>query len=265
MKREVHRLLALTMAVILSLSAFDSSAATKKDSKEESPKVTATQGKNAANNGAAKKASPANPAAKKPAAKKPVKVVEEKELSKFAENFRWGFHNGAIFSHMAVDTKVRVSYVAGIFGELAINDKWAFVAEAQYSDQGAQVYVLKDDGVTKYRHFNSLKYVNVPLMFQYNIYKRFNIKFGIQGEYLVSAKYKWRNMTRFESWIIEEGYNSFDVGIPVALSYNFPSGIFFEGRFAYGLTVITCETSNPLDIMPDYRNRASTLTIGYKF
>ncbi len=197
--------------------------------------------------------------------KEPKQPKEDKGPSKFSQNFTWGFSGGANFSNMAEDTKVRVSFVGGLFAEYALGEKWALVLEGQYSDQGAQVYVLKQDGMVKYRHFNGLKYINVPIMAQWNIHNRFNLKFGVQGGYLMSAKYKWRKMTRFESWIIEDGYTDYDIAIPVALTYNFPSGIYFEGRYTHGLTTITTETANPLDQMPDYKNRTYSLSIGYKF
>ncbi len=280
MKRKVYLTLVFTLALFVSSYANSSDDAALKSElmqpaselfDESIPQLAQGGGGNGGGGGGQRpgggnnqQAGANGPAAKKPAAiKEP--AAPAKEPSAFAQKFDYGFYAGSNFSFLSEGTHVRVSFVGGIFGQYEINDKLDVVLEAAYSDQGAQVYVLKEDGMTKYRHFTGLKYLNVPLMLQYNVYGHFNLKLGFQAGYLMRAKYLWRKMTRFETWTIEEGYNKFDYAIPIALSYHFDSGIYFEGRYTHGLTTITCLTSNPLDVLPDYKNRNFSLTIGYKF
>ena len=83
--------------------------------------------------------------------------------------------------------------------------------------------------------------------------KGFALKIGLQPGFLVNAK--------AESVDNKDAFESFNLSMPIGLSYEFKNGITLDLRGTPGLTAINKNSSS------DYKLRSdcSTLTIGYKF
>jgi hypothetical protein len=83
--------------------------------------------------------------------------------------------------------------------------------------------------------------------------KSFALKIGLQPGFLVNAK--------AESVDNKDAFESFNLSMPIGLSYEFKNGITLDLRGTPGLTAINKNSSS------DYKLRSdcSTLTIGYKF
>lgn len=90
-------------------------------------------------------------------------------------------------------------------------------------------------------------------MVNFYVAKGFALKIGLQPGFLVNAK--------AESVDNKDAFESFNLSMPIGLSYEFKNGITLDLRGTPGLTAINKNSSS------DYKLRSdcSTLTIGYKF
>ena len=90
-------------------------------------------------------------------------------------------------------------------------------------------------------------------MVNFYVAKGFALKIGLQPGILVNAK--------AESVDNKDAFESFNLSMPIGLSYEFKNGITLDLRGTPGLTAINKNSSS------DYKLRSdcSTLTIGYKF
>jgi hypothetical protein len=96
-------------------------------------------------------------------------------------------------------------------------------------------------------------YINIPVLANFYVAKGFALKIGLQPGFLVNAK--------AESVDNKDAFESFNLSMPIGLSYEFKNGITLDLRGTPGLTAINKNSSS------DYKLRSdcSTLTIGYKF
>ena len=115
-------------------------------------------------------------------------------------------------------------------------------AGLMYCQQG---WESKNGGVTATQ---KLDYINIPILANFYVAKGFALKIGLQPGFLVSADNK-------------DAFESFNLSMPIGLSYEFKNGITLDLRGTPGLTAINKNSSS------DYKLRSdcSTLTIGYKF
>ncbi len=109
-------------------------------------------------------------------------------------------------------------------------------------------------------------YINVPVTANLYILDGFALKTGVQFSYLMSANLKGDfitdGMTESLDESCKDGFNKFDLSIPVGLSYEFDNHIVLDARYNIGVTKVNKEED------PDYkdgRNLSFVLTVGYKF
>lgn len=136
---------------------------------------------------------------------------------------------------------------------------------AGFSDYRAEVggvYAgIKDSGV-------ELWYLNVPIVVNYYVAKRFALKVGIQPEFCTSAKQKitsYNNTTGREVSTTEEtkiDKKTFGLSIPVGASYAFGDKWVLDFRYNIGLTKVF---NTEIDNVKDAKNSVFMLTFGYKF
>ena len=138
------------------------------------------------------------------------------------------------------DSKTKVGLVAGVEAEYGIAEKFGLQFGVLYSMQGDKPKV--GSGSEK------LDYINIPILANFYVAKGFALKIGLQPGFLVSADNK-------------DAFESFNLSMPIGLSYEFKNGITLDLRGTPGLTAINKNSSS------DYKLRSdcSTLTIGYKF
>src|SRR5690606_37137083 len=133
----------------------------------------------------------------------------------------------------------------GFLAEVIISDKASFQPELLYSGQG---YVGEE---TK-KKFN---YINVPLLLKYYVADNISIEAGPQVGFLINSIERGNNgNTDFED------QNVVDFGVSIGLGYEFPSGIFFQGRYNLGLTNIN--GSDDSDKF-SYSNSVFQISVGY--
>jgi hypothetical protein len=174
------------------------------------------------------------------------------QASKREEGIKLGFKSGLnvsnfMSSDIEEDMAFRTSIHIGFLAEVIISDKASFQPELLYSGQG---YVGEE---TK-KKFN---YINVPLLLKYYVADNISIEAGPQVGFLINSIERGNNgNTDFED------QNIVDFGVNIGLGYEFPSGIFFQGRYNLGLTNIN--GSDDSDKF-SYSNSVFQISVGYMF
>ncbi len=161
----------------------------------------------------------------------------------------------------AKNTKMKIGLVAGAEFGYQVTDPLVFTAGALVSMQGANgkdTDIEKDASVT-------LTYLNIPILANYQIVPGLCVKAGIQPGFLLSQKSKSKGLIN-GSWMdlentSKEGFNKFDLSIPLGLSYEI-SDFVIDARYNLGLTKIY-KSSDGHDAAK-IKNSVIMLTVGYK-
>ena len=164
----------------------------------------------------------------------------------FGQNMKFGIKGGLQSANLSGDghqnRDPRLGVFFGGFGQKAIQSKVMFQPELLFSLQGAE-YDYFEENI-------NLWYLNVPLMFKFNVVSGFNLEAGPQLGFLLSAS--------ADDEHISDDYNPLDLGLNFGASYNFTSQ--FEGgiRYCVGLT-------DAYDGRGDAYNRTLQFSVGYRF
>jgi hypothetical protein len=147
------------------------------------------------------------------------------------------------------DFDPRLGYHFGVLTHIHLADKFALQPEVIYSAQGARFRSNNDIDLR-------LKYVNVPVLFQYMFGDGFRLEAGPQLGILAIAKTEFGN-TQVD---VKDDFQAVDVGLAAGVSYVAPTiGLGFDLRYNQGLTPIN-------DSGPDnYYNSGLQLGIFYLF
>ena len=139
------------------------------------------------------------------------------------------------------DGDAKVGLAAGAELGYQLNESFAVTAGAIYSMQGA-----KSEGVKL-----NLDYINIPILANYYITKGLAVKAGIQPAFKVKSEAKADVVS-----VDMDGFKSFDLSIPVGLSYEI-SDFVIDARYNWGMTKV-------LEGF-DSKNTVFQFTVGYKF
>ena len=139
------------------------------------------------------------------------------------------------------DCDAKVGLAAGAELGYQLNESFAVTAGAIYSMQGA-----KSEGVKM-----NLDYINIPILANYYITKGLAVKAGIQPAFKVKSEAKADVVS-----VDMDGFKSFDLSIPVGLSYEV-SDFVIDARYNWGMTKV-------LEGF-DSKNTVFQFTVGYKF
>ena len=135
----------------------------------------------------------------------------------------------------------KVGLAAGAELGYQLNESFAVTAGAIYSMQGA-----KNDGYKL-----NLDYINIPILANYYITKGLAVKAGIQPAFKVKSEAKVDVVS-----VDMDGFKSFDLSIPVGLSYEI-SDFVIDARYNWGISKV-------LEGF-DSKNTVFQFTVGYKF
>lgn len=150
-------------------------------------------------------------------------------------------------------SRSRAGYYFGVNYGMELSDKFTFVPELIYSSQGAKINSKPYIGKAALR----LTYINLPMMFKFNLVENFSLDFGPQIGLNIIEKAVVDGKTYDLNEIgIKGDINKFDVAISVGATYSF-CNFFIDGRYNYGLTKFES----------DFKayNRIFQLGMGYKF
>lgn len=142
------------------------------------------------------------------------------------------------------NNEARVGLAVGAEAEYYTSTNWfTLSAGAMYMQQG---WGWKNSSSEK------LDYINIPVLANFYVAKGFALKVGLQPGFLVNAKVDGVN--------VKDAYNTFNLSLPIGLSYEFKNGITLDLRGAAGLTNILKNSGST-----KWYNDGGMLTIGYKF
>jgi len=158
-------------------------------------------------------------------------------------------------------------FVLGLEAEYGIEEKISVAAGLLYSRQGTdfgevKVYGNPDGSVSegwdKYQY--NLGYLNIPIVANFYFAKGFAIKAGIQPGFLLSAKEKVDGVGNTKSIDIDRKDNckSFDLSIPLGLSYEYEKAV-FDLRYNLGVSKVFKDGDEKS------KNSVIQFTVGYKF
>ena len=155
----------------------------------------------------------------------------------------------------------------GMFGgelEYALKEKVSLAAGLNFDMQG---YSIGDtDGIKDWHTHIGIaffvqelvKHLAVPVVVNYYLYKGLAVKVGLQPGLLLSANESYKENGDKHDTRVTSHYNSFDLSIPIGLSYEF-SRVVIDARYLLGLTKVNKGGDNTC------RNSVILITTGYKF
>lgn len=163
--------------------------------------------------------------------------------------FGYGVKAGVNLSNLTKDGKgdSKVGFTGGVFADYRFSKLFALSADVLYSRQGNK---LEGDKTTSDN-------LNIPILANFYIVKGLAVKAGVQPGFLLAA-----NMTEDgEKTDIKSDTKTFDLSVPVGLSYTFNFGLILDARYNIGVTNIA--KSNELNGKAN--NSVWTLTAGWRF
>jgi opacity protein-like surface antigen len=139
------------------------------------------------------------------------------------------------------NNEARTGLVVGAEGEYYTTTPWLSVSAALlYQQQG---WKIKGYGADK------VDFINIPVLANFYVAKGFALKIGLQPGFVVSADKG-----------IKDDCNTFNLALPVGLSYEFKNGITLDLRGVASMTNLIKNGDN----MKWYAD-GGMLTVGYKF
>lgn len=175
----------------------------------------------------------------------------------------WGVKAGLLYSNNLSkkadfdigNKKYKLGYQFGIYSSTHIIGKLNFTTELLYSNKGIADDYIQDD--------LQLNYLNLPLLFDYQLTDYLTLQFGPELGYLLKAD----NSMDFLGLEI---YNKrFEFGVTAGVQTTILDNLDLGIRYAYGLTstidYIGGLLSPSLEEILNYKNRSVQLSIGYRF
>ena len=181
----------------------------------------------------------------------------------------------------AEDSKVRPGFIAGVEAEYGVSEKFGVTAGVFYSQQGVKGKNVTFGDIDIDENLNvvggwafqgdataKLDQINIPIMAQFYPMKGLALKAGIQPGFAALKKVKLDGTlyqasvqggnTRSinDSYKIKDGVKSFQFAIPVGLSYEYASFVFY---FCYNIYLTKALKDS------DSRHSVFSITLGYKF
>lgn len=154
--------------------------------------------------------------------------------------FSVGTFRGEYTSGTITGNEARVGLAIGAEAEYYTTTDWLSLSAAlKYEQLG---WEWKNASTVK------LDYIDIPLMANFYVAKGFALKVGLQPGFMVSDN-------------VNGEFKSFNLSIPVGLSYEFKNGITLDLRGGYSLTRVDKFDGNDFKYYTD----GGSLTIGYKF
>lgn len=225
----------------------------------------------------------------------------------FAQEINYGFKLGGNLSNLvgdypedtnpeiSSDNKSKLGVNVGVFLEYEINDDFSFQPELLLSTQGNTYEVVEkyfgdltnQMEKTTITQNTKLTYINLPFLVKYHLNEKFDIEFGPQVGYLISAKadfdYKDANFPEDNESLtvdllndgtynffgqtvnFQEGVNRFDFGLNFGGAYAISETLFVQARYYYGLSTIDDSSTNNQDFSSwNLKNSVFQLSVGYR-
>ena len=195
-------------------------------------------------------------------------IANAQEKTSNVSNIKFGAKGGVNFANLAGDdadgAKMFVGFNAGFFIEIPVADKLVFQPEILYSAQGSKSEgpLFVDGSVYNVEATLKFNYINIPLLFKYEIADKFSLEAGPYVGFLTSAKLKAKIQgVGSETIDAKDMLKSTDFGIAIGMNYEFTDVIFANARYQSGLTEIGDAEGNNNDI----KNSVFQIGLGFRF
>ena len=154
------------------------------------------------------------------------------------------------------ESKTRAGVVAGVELEYHISPLLGLSGGLLYSMQGTKLDFNDENsgGITTTFKFD---YLNIPVLANVYVVPGLALKAGIQPGFAVSRKLAIKSEPYSSTSSLNDGYKTFDLSIPVGVSYEYQN-IILDARYNWGLTKVTTSVN-------DWKNSVFQVTLGYKF
>ena len=188
---------------------------------------------------------------------------EVKTASKTKFGAKGGINLANIVGDDAGDANMFVGFNAGFFVEIPVTDKLTIQPEILYSAHGSKSEgpLVIDGSLYDVKATMKLNYINIPVMFKYNVVEKFSLEAGPYVGFLTTAKMKvdvdgYGSATEDMKDLVK----STDFGVALGMNYDFSDVIFANVRYQGGLTQIgdTGEGDN-------IKNSVFQLGLGFRF
>ncbi len=210
--------------------------------------------------------------------------------------FNLGIKIGANFAFVpevleeVKENHTKIRFNGGVFLDYSVNDHFSIVPMIEYSLKGTDaLFILTDDtfpeGVDINAEF-SLDYLSFPVLFRYQVYKRFYLGLGPYIAFMVKDKahvytpdyvfeqYNARidtegTLEETDRALEEIGYplnvkiNRTDLGLYFDIGYRFNNGLGINGSYAQGLRSIIEGRDESFKVSP--KNQVFFLGLDYAF
>ena len=189
---------------------------------------------------------------------------EVKATSEVKFGAKGGINLANIVGDDAGDANMFVGFNAGFFVEIPVTDKLTIQPEILYSAQGSKSEgPLNIEGdIYDVKATLKMNYINVPVMFKYQIADKFSLEAGPYVGFLVSAKVK-AEVSGFGSATedAKDLFKSTDFGLGLGMNYEFSDVIFANARYQAGLTEIGDSEAGGNNI----KNSVFQIGLGFRF
>jgi hypothetical protein len=178
-----------------------------------------------------------------------------------AQDIKYGVKAGVNFATLTGDipdeVKSRTGLHIGVLAEFKISEQFSIQPELLYSQQG-----LKYDEVVEGIEVRStwkLDYLNLPIAAKYYVIEGLSIEAGPQIGYRLGAKIKMEADGYEDGEAdIKDDTKAIEFGLIGGVAYDLPVGLFFQARYAAGLSKVNDDDDN-------VKNGVFQLSVGYKF
>jgi hypothetical protein len=174
---------------------------------------------------------------------------------------------GFTISNITDGDKSKLNLAYGVDFERFFADQFSASLGVMFTNQGCKydIYSATGAGNVSDEMKLDIYYGTLPIMANYYVLPGLALKAGIQPAFRVKAKIKYKGeKVDFDNYIDTmfpgEGnkLNTFDLSIPVGLSYEF-KGITADVRYNFGVTKMISNTDKGI------YNKVFMVTLGYKF
>ena len=189
---------------------------------------------------------------------------EVKATSEVKFGAKGGINLANIVGDDAGDANMFVGFNAGFFVEIPVTDKLTIQPEILYSAQGSKSEgPLNIEGdIYDVKATLKMNYINVPVMFKYQVADKFSLEAGPYIGFLVSAKVK-AEVSGFGSATedAKDLFKSTDFGLGLGMNYEFSDVIFANARYQAGLTEIGDSEAGGNSV----KNSVFQIGLGFRF
>lgn len=166
------------------------------------------------------------------------------------------------------DADGRTGFHVGAVVEIPITEKFSLQPEVMYSQQGLQ----QDSRVGEVEVEQTLRldYINIPVLGKYYVVDGLSLEVGPQFGFRVNAESVIEidgdnGGVELDNEVnLEDETASFDLGAAVGAGYELNNGIFFQARYAIGLSNVDDSDEGGL-FEDDLTNSNLQLSVGFKF